>query len=285
MMIIYCTAYYIPHTPPHTSDPIPRPPTKMMVYIKRPPSVDVDPADPTPPPRSDPRCEEGWRDRPARAVWQFGVGSAFFADVRILPRLGGGGVGRRWVIEWDERRMHRGDGDYSAYRCDEIFANTHPSPSSSSSSSTTTATSSSTHGGYDKRCMYASTCNGGDGLLLPFVFFLTPHNNRHDYDYDDASTPTLTLTSTTTMSTFARAAANAISLSTASWLAILSPLLLLQLTLLFRLLGSSADEYFTPSLSMLLSELGLPPRFAGATLLALGEWRVRHLRDGGCHIL
>ncbi len=85
-------------------------------------------------------------------------------------------------------------------RCDEIFANTHPSPSSSSSSSTTTATSSSTHGGYDKRCMYASTCNGGDGLLLPFVFFLTPHNNRHDYDYDDASTPTLTLTSTTTMS-------------------------------------------------------------------------------------
>jgi sodium/potassium/calcium exchanger 6 len=43
------------------------------------------------------------------------------------------------------------------------------------------------------------------------------------------------------------------------------------LTLLFRLLGSSADEYFTPSLSMLSSELGLPPRFAGATLLALGN--------------
>jgi sodium/potassium/calcium exchanger 6 len=83
---------------------------------------------------------------------------------------------------------------------------------------------------------------------LPFVFCLAPDN------------------------AFARATGS-ISPSAASWLAaILSPpLLLLQLTLLFRLLGSSADEYFAPPLSMFSSELGLPPRFAGATLLAVGN--------------
>jgi Ca2+/Na+ antiporter len=51
----------------------------------------------------------------------------------------------------------------------------------------------------------------------------------------------------------------------------LSPILLLGLTLLFRLLGSTADEYFSPSLEMFSVKLGLPPRFAGVTLLALGN--------------
>jgi len=119
------------------------------------------------------------------------------------------------------------DGDYSSYRCDDIFTNTQSTAYSSNnndSSSTTT-----------KRCQYASTCDNGDGVLLPFVFC---HTNV---------------------------------LSTVTWLILLSPILLLALTLLFRLLGSTAEEYFSPSLEMFSIKLGLPPRFAGVTLLALGN--------------
>ena len=118
------------------------------------------------------------------------------------------------------------DGDYSSYRCDEIFKHT-TQPSSSSST-----TSSSNN---NEQCQYASTCDEGNGLLLPFVFCHTS------------------------------------IISTTLWLLLLSPLLLLLLTLLFRLLGSTAEEYFSPSLEMFSVKLGLPPRFAGVTLLALGN--------------
>ena len=111
------------------------------------------------------------------------------------------------------------DGDYSSYRCDEIFVNT-PSPKYDSS---------------NKRCEYAKTCDGGDGLLLPFVFCQIKF------------------------------------LSAGAWFGVLSPILLMGITLLFRLLGSTADEYFSPSLEMFSFKLGLPPRFAGVTLLALGN--------------
>ena len=119
------------------------------------------------------------------------------------------------------------DGDYSSYRCDEIFK--HTTQSSSSSSSTSSSNNN------NEQCQYASTCDEGDGLLLPFVFCHTS------------------------------------IISTTSWLLLLSPLLLLLLTLLFRLLGSTAEEYFSPSLEMFSVKLGLPPRFAGVTLLALGN--------------
>ena len=54
---------------------------------------------------------------------------------------------------------------------------------------------------------------------------------------------------------------------------ILPPVLLLYLFLLFRLLATTADSYFSPALESFSFELGLPPRFAGATLLALGNGR------------
>jgi len=112
-------------------------------------------------------------------------------------------------------------GDYSADRCDEIFTKTASEKSSNSEPS--------------QRCLYARTCDEGDGLLLPFVFCHTS------------------------------------ILSTTAWVIVLSPILLLGLAVVFRLLGSTAEEYFSPSLEMFSSKLGLPPRFAGVTLLALGN--------------
>ncbi|KAL9181417.1 hypothetical protein ACHAXT_010222 [Thalassiosira profunda] len=53
---------------------------------------------------------------------------------------------------------------------------------------------------------------------------------------------------------------------------ILFPVYILLLTLLlFRLLGSTAENYFSPALEMLSSELRIPPALAGVTLLALGN--------------
>ena len=112
------------------------------------------------------------------------------------------------------------NGNYSNFRCDDIFDNT---PSINSTQSIPTI-----------RCQYARTCENS-GLLLPFIFCQN------------------TLFSTST------------------WMMVLFPPLLLGLTLLFRLLGSTADEYFSPSLEMFSVKLGLPPRFAGVTLLALGN--------------
>eukprot|EP00804_Cyclotella_cryptica_P003030 CCRYP_006035-RA/>CCRYP_006035-RA protein AED:0.08 eAED:0.10 QI:0/0.8/0.66/1/0.8/0.66/6/287/819 len=82
-----------------------------------------------------------------------------------------------------------------------------------------------------QQCAYATTCES-TGLLLPLVFC---------------------------------------SLSPPLWILLLFLPLLLVLTLLFRLLGSTADEYFSPSLEMFSTQMGLPPRFAGVTLLALGN--------------
>lgn len=122
------------------------------------------------------------------------------------------------------------NGDYSAYRCDEIYTNT---PFYSSTTTTISSDSTTTN---NKRCQYAQTCDNNSGLLFPFIFCHTPS-----------------------------------FLSPMQFMMLLSPVILLLLTLLFRLLGSTADEYFSPALEMFSSELGLPPRFAGVTLLALGN--------------
>ncbi|KAK9818988.1 hypothetical protein WJX81_007256 [Elliptochloris bilobata] len=45
----------------------------------------------------------------------------------------------------------------------------------------------------------------------------------------------------------------------------------LWLLLVFRVLGSTAEDFFSPILTQLAQELTLPPRLAGVTLLALGN--------------
>ena len=45
---------------------------------------------------------------------------------------------------------------------------------------------------------------------------------------------------------------------------------MLLLLLLFRILSSTAEDFFSPILTQLSQELGLPPRFAGGELALNG---------------
>ena len=105
-------------------------------------------------------------------------------------------------------------GDYSGFSCHEMYNKT-----------PTTG---------NNQCQFARTCNGGEGMWLPFVFC---------------------------SETF----------SVKTWCAILFPFILLWLVVMFRLLGSTAEDYFSPSLEYFSVKAKLPPRFAGVTLLALGN--------------
>ena len=84
-----------------------------------------------------------------------------------------------------------------------------------------------------EQCAFARTCNAGRGVWSPWVF---------------CSSQSLHFTC-----------------------GILAPVMLVWLVILFRMLGSTAEDYFSPALEMLANKLGLPPRFAGVSLLALGN--------------
>jgi solute carrier family 24 (sodium/potassium/calcium exchanger), member 6 len=85
------------------------------------------------------------------------------------------------------------------------------------------------------QCQFARTCNNGDGVWAPWVF------------------------------------CSPFGLSVWVLFLLLSPVMILWMVTLFRLLGSTAEDFFSPSLEMFSLKLGLPPRFAGVTLLALGN--------------
>ena len=84
------------------------------------------------------------------------------------------------------------------------------------------------------QCNFARTCNAGEGIWASFVFC---------------------------SSWFSRS----------FLIAVVSPFVVLWLVLLFRMLGSTAEDYFSPALEMFAVKLQLPPRFAGVSLLALGN--------------
>jgi len=84
------------------------------------------------------------------------------------------------------------------------------------------------------KCDFARTCNDGEGIFAPVVY----------------CHPTL---------------------STRTLMILLGAPLALFLAVLFRVLGSTAEEFFSPGLETFSLELGLPERFAGVTLLALGN--------------
>lgn len=86
----------------------------------------------------------------------------------------------------------------------------------------------------DAQCAFATTCNQGEGVWAPFVFC----SNRFSMLF---------------------------------LCAMLAPFMFFWLVLLFRLLSSTAEDYFSPALEMFSVRLGLPAHFAGVTLLALGN--------------
>ena len=83
-------------------------------------------------------------------------------------------------------------------------------------------------------CNYATTCNDGQGVWAPWVFCSSRMGIYGAF-------------------------------------AVLSPIAMLWMVTLFLLLGSTAENFFSCSLEMFSLKLGLPPRFAGVTLLALGN--------------
>uniref|UniRef100_A0A7S4JWE0 Sodium/calcium exchanger membrane region domain-containing protein n=1 Tax=Odontella aurita TaxID=265563 RepID=A0A7S4JWE0_9STRA len=84
------------------------------------------------------------------------------------------------------------------------------------------------------RCDFAKTCNGGEGIYAPVTFCSDQYSPR-------------------------------------TVILLLALPLCLLLVILFRILGSTAEEFFSPGLEMFSLRMGLPERFAGVTLLALGN--------------
>ena len=92
------------------------------------------------------------------------------------------------------------------------------------------------------KCQFAKTCNDGQGVGFGSRLFCSTTSSSSKSSFYSTISNTLTII-----------------------------LLLTTLLLLFRLLNSTTDEFFSPGLELFSLKLGLPPRFAGVTLLALGN--------------
>jgi sodium/potassium/calcium exchanger 6 len=124
--------------------------------------------------------------------------------------------------------------DYREYSCGEINEMEAKYNSNNHSSSTTS---------FD-RCKFAMTCNDGDGILFPSLFCTTAPTNNTDSTKQGYTSPRNN------------------SLQSLSRILLIVGLSLV-LLLLFRLLNSTTDEFFSPGLELFSLHLGLPPRFAG----------------------
>eukprot|EP00970_Alexandrium_tamarense_P009625 scaffold1928_cov109-Alexandrium_tamarense.AAC.50 len=118
------------------------------------------------------------------------------------------------------------------------------------------------------RCQFAKECNDGDGILFPSLF-CTGTNDAIGANNGDDADASKSETINSTPSSINSPYSNDINQNQQNILLLI--LLSLTLLLLFRLLNSTTDEFFSPGLELFSLHFGLPPRFAGVTLLALGN--------------
>jgi len=119
-------------------------------------------------------------------------------------------------------------------------------------------------------CHYAKICKSSgwpSRILLPLLLCHGVDDSVFNNDTGMTIMPNATAASVRS----SQSATKTPSISTTLLVTLLFVPLLLYLILLFRLLATTADNYFSPALETFSFELGLPPRFAGATLLALGN--------------
>jgi hypothetical protein len=127
---------------------------------------------------------------------------------------------------------HRGSHmDYSQYSCDHLNLYTSGGADLQGNGKKKLYRE---HTNRTKQCAYAQSCNDGYGIYAPLVY-----------------------------------CNEVISVNMWKWM--VTPFVLVWLVVLFRMVGSTAEDFFSPSLETMSLTLGLPPRFAGVTLLALGN--------------
>jgi len=117
-------------------------------------------------------------------------------------------------------------------------------------------------------CSYAQNCDGDwpSTILLPLFLCLgiDMHASMSDLLSDEPDS-------------YSESNTNNIFRSSFFIYFILPPLILCYLYLLFRLLATTADSYFSPALETFSFEMGLPPRFAGAVRVMF--CRLKYLLD------
>ena len=119
-------------------------------------------------------------------------------------------------------------------------------------------------------CDFATTCNEGEGIFLPMVFCSsTSATTTTDNHHDNSTQPPESSTNGSWLSS--DSFFNDTTNRKQFLIFITSIPLLLYLLVLFRVLGSTGEEFFSPALELYSLKLGLPERFAGVTLLALGN--------------